>query len=304
MCTHVKTPDVEIIFDPSAALSMRYRLEPHPQEYKTLLDTLQKIFVAARKADVLSISHYHYDHCRPGFTDFRYTLSSREELQRMFEGKKVLAKDNRDNINPSQRRRGFYFEKDVREHVKDLQWADGKSYSFGNTTVTYSHPLPHGPSGTRLGFVLATTVEYEDIRFLFAPDVQGPVDADALKYLLSTQAELVIVGGPPTYLSKFTEQDRNAALESLKQLASNTPIIVVDHHLMRSEDWQSWIRPAKTLADSHSHNLTTMAETAGTEISCFEANRKSLYDTLPPSQVFMDWTSATDDYKRQNLPPL
>ncbi|MFX1368287.1 MAG: MBL fold metallo-hydrolase [Promethearchaeota archaeon] len=304
MCTLVKTPDIEILFDPSAALSMRYGLEPHPLEYQALLDKLQRIFVAARKADILSISHFHFDHCRPGFTDFRYNLSSREELQRMFEGKIVLAKDNRENINPSQRRRGFYFEKDVKEHVKDIIWADGESFSFGSTTITYSHVLPHGPPGTRLGFVLATTVEYDGVRFLYAPDVQGPVSTDSLTYLKSAEANIAIVGGPPTYLSKFIEADRNAARDSLKQLASNTPFLAVDHHLLRSEDWHTWLDPVRSKAESLGHTVTTMAEMAGTELSCLEANRKRLYDSHPPSQLFLDWTLATDDYKQRNLPPL
>ena len=304
LCTRVRTPDVEIVFDPSAALAMRFRLEPHPYEYRALLDCLQKIFVAARKAHILCVSHYHYDHCRPGFTDFRYNLSSREELQRMFESKKVFAKDNRENINPSQRRRGFYFEKDIGDLVEELKWCDKESLVFGNTEVICSHPLPHGPTGSRLGYVIATTVMYDDVKFLFAPDVQGPVDLDSLTYLCSMEPDLAIIGGPPIYLHRFEESERAAALTSLEKLASITCLLVVDHHLMRSSNWFTWLQPVRELADSFGHRVATMAELAGLENTCLEADREQLYESSPPSQQFMDWTTASDEFKKQNLPPL
>ncbi|GAF81471.1 unnamed protein product, partial [marine sediment metagenome] len=142
LSTLVTTPDVTILLDPSAALARRNGLEPHPLEYQALLRSLERIFVAARRADVLSISHFHYDHVRPGFTDFQYIFSSREELKRMFESRKVFAKDNRENINTSQRRRSFFFQREMKEVATELQWADGKTFTFGETTVKYSQALP------------------------------------------------------------------------------------------------------------------------------------------------------------------
>jgi len=304
MCTKVTTPDLTIILDPSAALSARYGLEPHPQEYRQLEQSLQTIFVAARSADAISISHYHYDHVRPGFTNYRYNFSSHEELQRMFEGKMVLAKDNRENINASQRRRGFYFERDIREVTKDIRWADGQSYTFGTTTVNYSPPLPHGPNASELGFVLATAVSCQGKRLLFVPDVQGPVDRDSLSYCLSLTPDVAIVGGPPIYLGQFRESHRQTALYSLVRLASTVPVLAIDHHLIRSPDWETWIAPVKEAAAQAGNRVMTMAELAGTDTNCLEAHRKELYSDLPPSEQFVHWTESDDEYKEQNRPPI
>jgi len=67
LCTFVRTPDVSILFDPSAALANRFALEPHPLEYQELAHTLATIRRHAEESDILSVSHYHYDHIRPGF---------------------------------------------------------------------------------------------------------------------------------------------------------------------------------------------------------------------------------------------
>ncbi|MFX1262209.1 MAG: hypothetical protein ACFFAZ_08990 [Promethearchaeota archaeon] len=303
-CTLVKTPDISMALDPSAALAMRERLEPHPIEYQTLIKSLERIFVESRKADVLSISHYHYDHVRPGFTDFRYNLSSREELRRLFDGKVILAKDNRDNINPSQRRRGFYFEKDVQPISERLNWSDGRTFEFGATKVVCSKPLSHGPYDTRLGYVIATSIEHEGHSVTFAPDLQGPVVQEDLKYILSTSPDILLVGGPPIYLRKFEEHHRQSAFLSLTSLATRIPLVVVDHHLMRSKKWSSWLHPIKEVAESAGNHIVSVAESLAIENRCLESTRPSLYSEYPPSPEFMHWTEASDDYKKSNIPPL
>jgi predicted metallo-beta-lactamase superfamily hydrolase len=304
LCTLVKTPDLRVVLDPSAALAMRQSLEPHPIEYQKLMECLDRIFVESRKADVLSISHYHYDHVRPGFKDFRYNMSSREELQRLFTGKLILAKDNRENINPSQRRRGFYFEKDVKSVADEIHWSDGKTFNFGETQITCSEPLSHGPTDTKLGYVTATKIEYDNNSVLFAPDLQGPVAIEDLDYILASTPDLLIVGGPPIYLNRFKEKYKQSAFHSLTRLVTEIPVVVVDHHLMRSKDWQNWLNPIKTAAERADNQVMSIAEFLGVPISCLESTRAFLYSEHPPSSEFIHWTNATDDYKKSNLPPI
>ncbi len=303
-CTLVKTPDLRLVLDPSAALAMRERLEPHPFEYQILIKSLERIFIESKKADVLSISHYHYDHVRPGFTDFRYNLSSREELQRLFDGKTILAKDNRENINASQRRRGFYFEKDVKPTSEKIHWSDGSTFDFGATKVICSKPLSHGPSDTKLGYVVATTIEYEGNSVMFAPDLQGPIVQEDLAYILSASPDLLLVGGPPLYLKKFEEHHRRSAFQSLTKLVTEIPLVVVDHHLMRSKDWLEWLSPIKTAAERVSNQILSVADSLGVESRCLESMRSTLYSDHPPGSEFIHWTEATDEYKKNNLPPL
>lgn len=306
LCTHVTTPDVSILFDPSAGLAKRFGLEPHPLEYEALETALADTTALARESDVLSISHYHYDHARPTYTNYRYNFSSREDTIRMFEGKRVLVKDYRDNINPSQRRRAYYFRKHVADAVEDLIWTDGKEFRFGDTTVTYTEPLPHGPDETPLGYVVATCVQYDTSKVVFAPDIQGPSNKRSLAHLLFLEPDVMIVGGPPIYLPKhlFGDDARSTALLCLVALANNVGVLVVDHHLMRSAGWNDWLKPVKNTAVEMGNDVLSMAEFEGDDINCLEANRKRLYEDKPPSQDFIDWTNATDEYKRLNKPPI
>ncbi len=304
LCTHVQTSDVSILFDPSVALARRYNLEPHPTEYQALKRSLYKIVKAASESDVLSVSHYHYDHVRPGFENSLYNLSTRNERREMFTGKTILTKDNRDNINPSQRRRGFYFEKDVKDVATKIEWADDRTFMFNDTKVTYSPPLPHGPKNSRLGYVLATVVEYSGTRFMFAPDVQGPIVQDTLQYILLVAPDLLIVGGPPIYLSRFTSNEREAAKNSLVVLASTIPTMVVDHHLLRDKTWQSWLSPVIDAAEKAGNRLLTMAELLGKENLLLEAEREENYKTNPPSEEFMNWAQSTEEFKIHTPPPI
>jgi predicted metallo-beta-lactamase superfamily hydrolase len=304
LCTHVVTPDISILFDPSVALAKRYNLEPHPTEYLALTRSLGNIFRVAAESDIMSISHYHFDHVRPGFENSLYNLSKRNERREMFTEKTVLAKDNRDNINPSQRRRGFYFEKDVNEVVTKIEWADDRTFKFNETRVVYSPPLPHGPANSRLGFVLATVVDLSGSRFMFAPDVQGPIVQDTLQYILQMAPDLLIVGGPPIYLSRFSDEERDVALDSLVVLSSTIPTMVVDHHLMRDKSWNSWMKPVQDSAERAGNQVLTMAELSGQENMFLEAEREEKYKVDPPSEKFMKWAKATEEYKMKHPPPL
>ena len=304
LCTHVVTPDISILFDPSVALAKRYNLEPHPTEYIALKNSLSAIMEVAAESDILSVSHYHYDHVRPGLENQLYNLSTKNERREMFSGKIVLTKDNRENINPSQRRRGFYFEKDVKDVVVKIEWADDRSFKFNDTKVTYSPPLPHGPNNSRLGYVLATLVEYSGNRFLFAPDVQGPIVQNTLQYILQVAPDLLIVGGPPIYLFRFSVKEREAALNSLIVLASAIPTLVVDHHLMRDKTWKDWMLPVLKSSEKAGNRVLTMAELSGEENLLLEAEREENYKINPPSDEFINWTQATEEFKLKHPAPI
>jgi predicted metallo-beta-lactamase superfamily hydrolase len=304
LCTFIRTPDVGILFDPSAALARRYGLEPHPEEYLALQSSLKRIHTAAEEADIISISHYHYDHVRPGFTNFLYNLSTRDERKETLRGKIVFAKDNRENINSSQRRRGFFFEKDIKPVSKEIQWVDGKHFNFGETRITYSEPLPHGPVGSPLGYVVATTVEYHGKRVIFAPDVQGPISRDSMSYILTQDPLAAIIGGPPIYLSDVTKDELQSALYCLSNLAAAISILVIDHHIMRDLKWNDWIRPVLNIAEESGNKAISMAGLIGQNNRCHESERVELYRKKPPSDEFLNWAQASEEYKIQNMPPI
>ena len=83
MATLVETPDVTILLDPSVRLGpYRYDLPPHPAEEERQRASWRTIRDAAKKADVLTVSHYHYDHHNP-------------DAPSLFRGKVAFLKDGK-----------------------------------------------------------------------------------------------------------------------------------------------------------------------------------------------------------------
>ncbi|MEM2886008.1 MAG: hypothetical protein QXF24_07975, partial [Thermoproteota archaeon] len=80
MCCLVETPDLSALFDAGVSLGPRFSLPPHPLEYLALAEARRKIRESARKADIVTVSHYHFDHFTPPFhSDTVWTWSSKEE---------------------------------------------------------------------------------------------------------------------------------------------------------------------------------------------------------------------------------
>ena len=101
-CTLIRTPDVRILIDPGVAIM--HPGFPASQEKKVFWfeKGLAAIRSAAKKADIIVISHYHYDH----FIDFE---------KEIYQGKIVLAKNPNIFINDSQRGRAEAFFKHLYE---------------------------------------------------------------------------------------------------------------------------------------------------------------------------------------------
>lgn len=95
-CTLVKTPDASILIDPGAAEMQPSFPAPKKLKRRWLEEAKAAIRKAAEKADIVVITHYHYDH----FTDFD---------DKIYRGKPILAKDSNQYINDSQRRRAEKF---------------------------------------------------------------------------------------------------------------------------------------------------------------------------------------------------
>ena len=95
-CTLVKTPDVSVLIDPGAAVMQPSFPAPWAKKLYWLAKAELAIKRAAKRADVVVISHYHYDH----FTDFD---------RKLYEGKLLLTKNPNEYINDSQRGRAESF---------------------------------------------------------------------------------------------------------------------------------------------------------------------------------------------------
>jgi len=287
MATHVETDDVGMIIDPGSALGPRFNLDPHELEYTALFKTREEILMSSDSVDLLTISHYHFDHFVPNFENWKFIWSSPEMAESLYKDKLVLAKDISENINASQRKRGYMFRKKNLDFSEEIRVADGYETEMDSTKLRFSKPVYHGPKGTKLGYTLILTVETPNFNVVHAPDVQGPMYRESLEYILSQDPDLLLIGGPPTYISfKLEEKDLRNARENLKALAKKVPILVIDHHLLRSTEYLDFLEPIAKVADERGHEVMTASELIGIEPNLLEANRKELHEEEPVGE---DW---------------
>jgi predicted metallo-beta-lactamase superfamily hydrolase len=307
MCTFVETKDVKVVLDAGVSLApLRFRLPPHPMEYEAIRESRKRIEEKALEADVITISHYHFDHHTPSFTDWVSTWSSPEIAQKIYEDKEVLLKNYKKYINFSQRRRGWVFAKTGGKHAKKLEIADGRTFQFGDTVLKFSEPIFHGSEDTSLGWVLTTTIACDDEKIVFAPDVQGPMYDSAMKRIIEEQPMLLMIGGPPLYLSGFrvAETQLSAGLERLRRLVAVVPFTILEHHLLRMENWREMSGAIFETAQKTGHKVVSAAEFIGKEDNLLEARRKQLFEAEPLGKGFMRWTRISMPARKLVKPPI
>jgi len=270
MATLIETKDVILFIDPSAALGpRRYGLPPHPIELKALEDSLDKISTMIRDAEIVVITHYHYDHHNPNEPE-------------ILKGKKVYLKHPKDHINVSQKIRAARFLKLLKDVGKPsrIEYADGKELRIGNTIIRFSEPVPHGVND-RLGYVIMVTVIYRDEHVLFTSDVEGPPLPIQRDIIIRENPSLLILDGPMTYMLgyRYSRKALDNSLNNLREIVRNTNVetIIIDHHFMRDLKYKKYI---ELMITSFPRNITlsSAAEFSGCEPLLLEARRKELYE--------------------------
>jgi len=307
MCTFVETKDVRIILDAGVSLAPnRFSLPAHPREYEAIIRSRKAIEEKAMIADIVTISHYHFDHHTPSFVDWVCNWSSPEVARKIYENKLVLLKNYKVNVNFSQRRRGWVFAKTGGKYANKLEAVDGRTLKFGKTLLRFSEPISHGFEDSPLGWILATSIEYDDERLVFAPDVQGPMSDTALKMIMAERPHLLIIGGPPLYLADFRvpKTQIQEGLDRLKRLAADVQSIILEHHLLRAKDWREEAKEVFENAHKNGHEVMSAAGFLGKKDNLLEANRKELFETEPPNSGFMKWTKISMPARQLVRPPL
>jgi predicted metallo-beta-lactamase superfamily hydrolase len=308
MCTYVETPDVRILLDAGVSLCpRRFGLPPHPLEFKAIIDCRRRIAEFAKKAEIVTISHYHFDHHTPSYEDWLSNWTAETETARqIYADRIVLMKNPREYINPSQRRRAWLFQITAGKASRELKVADGEVFFFGKTEVKFSGPVCHGSDGGCLGWVVMTTINCQREKFLFAPDVQGPISTHTLGLIIKENPQVIMLGGPPLYLAGFRvdEKEIQTGLEHLGKVVEHVPSIILEHHVLRDENWKEKLTDAFYGAYKLDHTLQTAAEFLGIENNFLEAKRKVLYSKKPPLKDFRKWMKTTDEVKRRRKPPF
>ncbi len=307
MCTYVETPDVKILFDAGVSLCpKRFGLLPHPKEFKAISESRKKMAEAAEKAEIVTLSHYHFDHHTPSFEDCLCNWTAEGLTARqIYEGKVVLVKDPKQHINASQRMRGWMFQKTAGKYAKTLKIADGATFKHGNTFIRFSKPVFHGSENSPLGWTLMTAIECGEEKLMFAPDVQGPISANTLDMILSETPQVIILGGPPLYLTGFKVDEKEAAvaLRNLQTVVKHVPMTILEHHILRDDKWKEKATKVFQEADEIGHRILTAAEFCGCQNTLLEAERKKLFIENPPSKDFEKWMKNSDEKQRHVKPP-
>lgn len=268
MATFVETDECCICIDPAVSLGpRRYGLPPHPLEYEKMGEHWESIKRYAQKADVLALTHYHYDHHDPGFPE-------------MYRGKTVFMKHPQENINRSQRGRAAYFLKQIEGMPEKLEYADGKEFYFGNTKVRFSSAVFHG-TGNRLGYVVEVCVREGDESFVFTSDVEGPNTREQTDFILKENPSVVYLDGPLSYMLgyRYSQESLTGAVENVLRILNETRVekLVIDHHLLRDLKWRERIAPVFSTGKM----ILTAAEFLGVENNLLEARRKELFKEKP-----------------------
>ncbi|MEM2087461.1 MAG: hypothetical protein QXF52_02150 [Thermoproteota archaeon] len=270
MATLVETPDIRLIIDPAAAVApLRYGLPPHPKELNLLEECWRRIVSAAEECEIVAVTHYHYDH-----------HSSTRFLEEIYKGRIVMVKDPENLINFSQKNRAKTFLEKIKPIAAQVVTADGREHVFGETKISFSHPVPHG-ADSYLGYVLETFVNDYSDSFLFTSDVQGfPLDYQ-VKFVLEKKPKTIFIDGPSTYMLglNYTMEELEASLRNMGRIIKETrPLkIILDHHLLRDLEWKKHFEKLFEEAEKLGVVLETAAEYIGMEANLLEALRGALY---------------------------
>lgn len=266
MATLVQTDDVQIVIDPAVALApSRFGLPPHPLEERAKEELWARIKERVESADVLVVTHYHYDHFEP-------------KEPEIYGGKRVLLKHPRRMINPSQRGRAASFIPSIKGLAEGIEYADGRSFSFGETEIRFSRPVPHGSTASR-GYVVEVCVEAGGA-FVHTSDVQGPLLDEHVDFILSEKPSMLFVDGPLTYFdSPLSEIELRRANENLVKIIREAEVgrLIVDHHLTRDAAYRERIGPVLDAGREAGVPVQVAAEFLEAEPNLLEARRRELY---------------------------
>ncbi len=267
MATLVDTPDVAILIDPSVRLGpYRYDLPPHEVEEDRMRTLWREIRDAAKKADILTVSHYHFDHHNP-------------DAPSIYRGKRAFLKDGKFHINRSQRERASAFVRALKEYPKEVQIADENALDVGGTEIVFSPAVPHGYSD-ELGYVVMVRVSHGDETFVHTADVQGPPLKEQLAFLLDSDPTVLYVDGPMTHMPEnYPEEMTKRSIANLTRILRTTGIhtLILDHHALRDRDWRLRMAPVLEAGEAHDVRVVTAAEFLGQAVDQLEAIRDKLY---------------------------
>ncbi len=275
MAVFIETQDLNVLIDPGITLELkRYGLPPHPFEKWAFEKQRERLYLFAKLADVVIITHFHSSHFVPYDRD-------------LYRNKLLLIKNPNQAINTPQRNRAFAFIERMQGFPREINYADEKTLSIKNTRIIFSAPVPHGLTENR-GFVIQLVISEDDQSFLFSSDIEGACREDQLEFILSQDPLFLYLDGPLTTHQKKYDLRKilERSLTHIKRIIEKTKVttIIIDHHLLRDLQWRHHIESLFAVANQYRVNIQTVAEYRGEENCLLEARRKELHISDPPNR--------------------
>ncbi|MFQ6127347.1 MAG: hypothetical protein ACE5QW_00345 [Thermoplasmata archaeon] len=267
MATYLETRDCRILVDPNVRLApKRFGLPPHTLEKKRRAEMWRGIRDKARKAKVITVSHYHYDHHNP-------------DAPSVFRGKIALLKDYEKKTNTNQKRRGRRFAKLIQKYAKDITIADGEEFQFGRTKIIFSKPVVHGAK-ERMGYVLEVCVREGNYAFVHTSDIVGGCARNQIDFIMEQNPQTVMMDGPLSYMmGTYGKKNMELSRKNTVRLIEDSDLrtLIIDHHLLREKNWVERIPDVFESAKRSKVKVLTSAGYTGKNDDLLEARRKELF---------------------------
>lgn len=275
LCCLVALTDRRIVIDPGVALGYRrYGLLPHPLQVATGHRVRNKILQALANATDVIFSHFHGDHV-PLVDANPYQLSV-NELPPCFSQLRCWSKSD-DDLSAEMRHR---FHDLANLLGTNMQLAEGRSEG----PLSFSRAVPHGAPDSNLGTVMMTRIEMDDHVFVHASDIQLLDDA-TVERVIDWRPDIMLAAGPPFYLHRLSKADQERAWINALRLVQNIGVVILDHHLMRSQEGALWL---DKLSAEAGKRVYCAADFMDRPRKLLEAKRMQLYKLMPVPDSWHD----------------
>jgi len=285
LCCEVETRKRKILIDPGIALGYnRYGLLPHPFQVAVGTVVRERIISALTSATDVVISHYHGDHI-PLVDANPYQLKAakiptlRQDIRIWAKGLTGLSQ----NMKARAQALSSVFNRKLRN-------AEGRI----DGSMAFSESVSHGQANNRFGKVMMTKIADEGEVFVHASDIQL-LDRKAILQILQWHPDIVLASGPPLYLLRLSNEKRKIAWQNAVSLSRAVDILILDHHMTRSEEGIDWV---KHLSCETGKRVVCAADYMKKPRLLLEAWRKQLYKDMPVDENWhRDYAEGKVDFE-------
>jgi predicted metallo-beta-lactamase superfamily hydrolase len=269
MATFVEADSLSILINPGADLAkLRFGHAPHQLEAYQLEKHLDRIHLYTESARMCIITRY------------TRTYFSMDHLE-LLKDKVLLLKNPNGHIHVEERKKAFDLLKRIKGLPREVIYIDGRSFDIGPIRFSFSDPVEMRDEG-ETAYTVSLSIRSKETTFVHTSGCQGLGNGTVLDFIRKQKPNVLYLDGPPLYQmdtkeSQAVQDELAAALETLCQ-SSDLKEVILDHHFIREQNWQTRMKILSSNAAKHAIRIRTAAEFRGEENNPFESRRNQLYE--------------------------